>query len=43
MKVAWNTCDKEFGGEITFVNKNLTDSKFDFKISKNHCLLEKFK
>ena len=40
MKVAWNTCDKELGGEMKSVDE--TTSKLHLKPSKSHSLLEKF-
>ena len=40
MKVAWNTCDKELGGEMKSVDE--TTSKLYLKPSKSHSLLNKF-
>ena len=41
MKVVWNTCDKEFGGEMKSFYKKTT-SKVHLKTYKSHFLLEKF-
>ena len=29
MKVVWDTCDKEFDGEMKFVNENYLKSSFE--------------
>ena len=40
MKVVWNTCDKELGGEWSLSMK--TTSKVNLNGSKSHSLLNKF-
>ena len=42
MKVVWNTCDKELGGEIKLNLPMKTTSKVHLKTCKSHFLLEKF-
>ena len=42
MKVAWNTCDKELGGEMKLNLSMKANSKVHLKTCKSHFLLEKF-
>ena len=34
MKVAWNTCDKELGGEVKSAYENYLLQKFTWKLAK---------
>ena len=42
MKVVWNTCEKELGGEMKLNLPMKTTSKAHLKACKSHFILEKF-